>query len=297
MNTQSQHTRAIFQALLVTFLWSTSWVLIKWGLRDIPALSFAGLRYGLAFLILLPFSLRVNHNTSFRKLSRSDWLQLVLLGLLFFAITQGAQFLGLVYLEAMTASVLLNFTSPVVALFGIIFLDEKPGFRQWFGVALCLIGICLYFFPVQIPWQQAVGILIVLVGVLANAGSSILGRKINRTRRIDPLIVTVISMGIGAFMLIIVGFFTQGIPSLSGWSWLIIVWMAAVNTAFAFTLWNRTLQNLTAVELTVINGTMLIQIAILAWIFLGERLSPLEFVGLLILGIGSVLVQLRNKND
>jgi drug/metabolite transporter (DMT)-like permease len=46
----SSHTRAILQALLVTFLWSTSFVLIKIGLQDIPALSFAGLRYSLALL-------------------------------------------------------------------------------------------------------------------------------------------------------------------------------------------------------------------------------------------------------
>jgi drug/metabolite transporter (DMT)-like permease len=46
---------AIAQALLVTFLWSTSWVLIKVGLSDLelPPLSFAGLRYLLAALILL----------------------------------------------------------------------------------------------------------------------------------------------------------------------------------------------------------------------------------------------------
>ena len=53
----SPQTRARFQALFVTFLWSTSWVLIKIGLQDIPALTFAGLRYGLAFLCLLPFLL------------------------------------------------------------------------------------------------------------------------------------------------------------------------------------------------------------------------------------------------
>ncbi|HXV99759.1 MAG TPA: EamA family transporter, partial [Anaerolineae bacterium] len=53
----SAHLKTILQALLVTFLWSTSWVLIKFGLRDIPALTFAGLRYSLAFLCLLPFVL------------------------------------------------------------------------------------------------------------------------------------------------------------------------------------------------------------------------------------------------
>jgi hypothetical protein len=52
------HPAHVLQALLVTFLWSTSWVLIKIGLVDIPALTFAGLRYALATLVLLPFVLR-----------------------------------------------------------------------------------------------------------------------------------------------------------------------------------------------------------------------------------------------
>ena len=46
---RSPRLRAILQALLVTTLWSTSWVLVKIGLEDIPAVTFAGLRYFLAF--------------------------------------------------------------------------------------------------------------------------------------------------------------------------------------------------------------------------------------------------------
>jgi len=50
----SERVTAVLQALFVTFLWSTSWVLIKIGLEQIPALTFAGLRYSLAFLCLVP---------------------------------------------------------------------------------------------------------------------------------------------------------------------------------------------------------------------------------------------------
>jgi len=50
----SAHARATAEALFVTFLWSTSWVLIKWGLPSIPPLTFAGLRYVMAFLCLAP---------------------------------------------------------------------------------------------------------------------------------------------------------------------------------------------------------------------------------------------------
>ncbi len=50
----SSHGRAVLEALLVTFLWSTSWILMRIGLREIPALTFAGLRYTIAALVLLP---------------------------------------------------------------------------------------------------------------------------------------------------------------------------------------------------------------------------------------------------
>ena len=122
----SLHRRAVFQALFVTFLWSTSWVLIKIGLIDIPALTFAGLRYVLAFLFLLPLTLRSAQRTVIAKLSARQWGLLAALGILFYSIVQGAQFIGLTYLPAATVSLILNFTSLVVALMGMVWLSERP---------------------------------------------------------------------------------------------------------------------------------------------------------------------------
>ena len=118
----SAHNIALFQALLVTILWSTSWVLIKIGLVDIPALTFAGLRYSLAFLCLLPLALRRSQRQALRDINRRQWLLLVLYGLGFYAIVQGAQFVGLAYLEAATVSLLLSFTSIIVAFMGLSWL-------------------------------------------------------------------------------------------------------------------------------------------------------------------------------
>jgi drug/metabolite transporter (DMT)-like permease len=53
------HLRAVLEALFVTVLWSSSWVLIKTGLRDIPPLTFAGLRYAIAAAILAPIAFRL----------------------------------------------------------------------------------------------------------------------------------------------------------------------------------------------------------------------------------------------
>ena len=124
-------------------------------------------------------------------------------------------------------------------------------------MVLNLGGVLVYFYPAAALRAEAVGLLVVLLGVLANAGSSILGRRINRRGDIDPLSVTAVSMGIGAVALLTTGLAAQGLPPLSARHWMIIAWLAVVNTAFAFTLWNRTLRTLTAVESSIINSTML----------------------------------------
>ena len=140
------------------------------------------------------------------------------------------------------------------------------------------------------------GLIIMMVGVLANALSAVLGRDINRGGKINPYIVTLISMGLGSVMLLTAAIIIEGLPLLGLKSVLYILWLAIVNTAFAFIIWNFTLRSLTAVESSIINGTMLIQIALLAYLFLGEGISLKEGMGLIIAGIGAILVQLKLKH-
>jgi len=292
----SPHLQAVLQALFVTFLWSTSWVLIKIGLQDIPALPFAGLRYTLAFLSLLPFALRRDRLSSLRRLPPGVWFRLVLLGLLFYAVTQGAQFLSLFYLPAVTVNLLLGFTPIIVAALGLALLGEPPTLVQWGGTGLYVVGVLVYFQLDLAPAGQTVGLIVAAVAVLANALSSVLGRHVNRAQELEPTTVTLLSMGIGAIVLLVVGALIQGLPRLSPTNWAIIVWLAVVNSALAFTLWNHTLRTLSAMESSLINNTMLIQIPILAVVFLGERLTWREVGGLALAAAGILIVQLSRRN-
>jgi drug/metabolite transporter (DMT)-like permease len=291
----SPHLLAILQALFVTFLWSTSWVFIKFGLNDhIPALTFAGLRYTLAFVCLLLVALfRPVLLSPLRTLSRREWGVLILLGLLYYTVNQGAQFLGLAALPAATVNLLLSFTAVVVTILGIYLLSEHPTALQWGGVTLYVIGVVVYFYPIALPAAQVVGVAIVLVGVLGNTFATLIGRNLNQKNHLTPFFITLVSMGIGSIILLVTGVATQGLPTLSASNWLIVGWLALANTAFAFTLWNHTLRTLSAMESSVINNAMLIQIPILAWLFLGESMTGKEVLALVIAGLGILLVQLR----
>ncbi|NOH04474.1 MAG: DMT family transporter [Chloroflexi bacterium] len=289
------HLAAVAQALLVTFLWSTSWVLIKIGLKaDLPAVTFAGLRYTLAFLCLLPLVLLSQSRLqTLRELPARGWVELSILGVVFYTLTQGAQFVSLAFLPAATLTLLLNFSPILIAFFGIANKTEATPPAQWGGILLSIVGALVYFLPVSIEAGQIPGLLAGLLALLANSGSSIFGRYVNSQGKLDPLLVTAVSMGIGGILMLVIGTVTQGIGTLQFTQWAIIGWLALVNTALAFTLWNKSLQTLTAVESSIINGTMLPQIAILAWMFLGEPLGAKQVIGIAFVGAGTLIVQLR----
>lgn len=292
MNTR---LRAVLLALFVVFLWATSWIFIKIGLQDIPPLTFAGIRYLIAFLCLLVFLQFTPHISGMRSLTFHRWMRLIVLGVLFYAVTQGASFVALAYLPAVTVNLIWNFSSVTVAVLGIIWLSEIPTPFQWGGILLALVGAGIYFLPVAIPSSQTIGIVVSLLGVLANALSSILGRDVNRTLDIPPLVVTVISMGAGSVLLLGTGLAVEGLPAINLRGWAIILWLAVVNTAFAFTLWNQTLRTLTAIESSIINSTMMIWIPIFAVLFLGEAITAKEILGLIMAGAGTLIVQLGRQ--
>jgi drug/metabolite transporter (DMT)-like permease len=126
---------AILQALLVISLWSSSWVLIKWGLRDLPPLTFAGLRYFLAFLVLVPFASSSSNRLALKRLSRGSFVHLVILGLLLYGLAVGAQFVALSYLPAVTTRLILSFSTVTVALLSGALLRERT-LQLWNFVAL-----------------------------------------------------------------------------------------------------------------------------------------------------------------
>jgi drug/metabolite transporter (DMT)-like permease len=292
---EPDHGRAVGEALFVTFLWSTSYVLIAVGLRELPALTFAGLRYALAFFVLVPFFVRAGGHRTLRELSAREWLSLVALGVVLYALTQGAQFAALVTLRPATVSLVLSFTPAVVALLAGATLGERPTRGGWVGIALLSVGALLYLSPGLAP-AEIVGLAIAVLALLANATGAVLGRHANLGGR-SPLFVTTVSMGIGSVLLLATGVGLQGLPAPSPGTWLLVAWLSVVNTAVAFTLWNRCLTVLSAVESSVVNNTMLVQVALLGWLALGQALSPVELLGLLGVGIGALVVQLSGRRD
>lgn len=285
----SPRMKATVEGLLVTLLWSSSYVLTKIGLFEISPLTLVGFRYLIASLILLPIAISKGEHQS---LSNDAWWKLGILGLLGYTVAQGLQCVGLYYLPSVSVTLILNFTPILVLLLNRVFTGAIPRRDQIAGMALVVLAASL-FFSDQLIEYNLMGFVFTFVSGIGWAGYMVASKILFKAKEVSALGNTAFSMAMGTALLSSSAYFIEGWRPVPMTGWLIIIWLGVVNTALAFFLWNHALETLEAFELSVLQNTMLIQITILSLIFLGETLQPVKYFYLALVFIGVYIVQSR----
>jgi len=288
---------AVVLGVAVTFLWATSVVLIRVGLteEDAQPLGFAGVRFTLAAILLLPLALPRLRAVRVWTADRRSLLGVVIYGLLMFCVAQVGFYVALGDLSAATVGLLMGLAPVVTAVVTMRSRQERASLLQVLGIGV-LIGGVLVYFGVEPP---AAGLSVALLAGIAIpivvGGSARLGRYLALdARRLygGPLGLTALAMTVGGVTTLTLAIVVEGMPAFSPRAWLLIVWLAAINTALAYTLWTQTQRTLRAVEASVLADLTVILIALLGWVALGEALDPLQIAGLLLAVTGVFLVQL-----
>lgn len=288
---RSPRGAALLQAILVTILWSSSYILIKIGLVELPPLTFAALRYFLAFLGLVFVQRLRGEPIVPQRLTSRSWGALAGLGLTLYALVPAAMFIALSLMPVVTVNLVFQAGIPIlVALLSGLVLAEPTSRLQWGGVLITVLGI-YFFFPARPQGVEVVGIALAALTAAGVAVSNLLTRFLMRDRTLPAPQVSIVSMGIGSSLLLVVSLAAETFPRLSWGSVLLLGWLALVNTAFAFTLWNRVLRTLTALEGGVIANAQIVEVAVLAWIVLGEGMGVQRILAALLILLGVTLVQ------
>ena len=286
------YLRALLEGLLVTFLWSTSYVLMKIGLRTLPPLTLAAYRYVIASAVLMMVALSRDRGLLVKD--KESLPKLLVLGISGYSVAQGLQCVALFYLPAVTVTFLLNFTPVMVLLLGVVFLREFPLPLQLAGMALVLLGAYLFFLA-PVSGAELTGIMVTLLSGLGWAVYMTLSRQFLRGERFRTLNLTALTMFFGSVVLLFSALIVDRPVQMSLSEWAIILWLSLVNTALAFVLWNHALETVRAFELSVLQNTMLIQIGVLAWSFLGEELTSMKLIAMVMVFIGVLIVQTVKK--
>jgi drug/metabolite transporter (DMT)-like permease len=121
----------------------------------------------------------------------------------------------------------------------------------------------------------------------------ILGRKVILSRQVDSLSLTVIPLGVGGGTLLPTALAIEEPPRLSITGMGIVLWLALINTALVFWLYNHALRLLTAFEMSVVVNLTPLITAVWSWLLLKEKLGSLQILGMITVIIGIGLVQWR----
>jgi drug/metabolite transporter (DMT)-like permease len=291
----SGRTRALSLGVLVTLLWSSSWLLIRWGdARSFDPVALAAARYVLAAGVLVGIAV-VRHRSELRALLHDhDALRHVAArGVTYYALTQAAQFIAIVHQPAATTSLLLSGTVIVVAVLSRAVLAEPLPKAVPVGAAVVVVGSALY--SLGDLGFSGVGIAAATVALLGNSAATLLGRRVSRDHAHHPIVLTSVSMAIGAVALVAFAALThRPLPHVDAATAGVIGWMGLINTAAAFSVWTWVLRHVTAAQAAGINNLMLVEIAGLGWIALGEGLGPIDIAAISLTTAGVALTQRRN---
>lgn len=288
--------RALIEGLVTVLLWASSFVIVKVGLAHVSPAALAGLRYFGGFLILFP-ALWLGSRTSspaFVHYDRGVWLRLLAMGLAAYPLANGLLFWALRYLSPTVGAFSTSLSPFLVLALGALFLREWPTRRQFLGLAVMTLGSAVFF---AVRWQAeewwALGAL--GLSTLGFAVFSILGRDFARARQVDPLSLTVFPLGLGGGALLLGVLAFEGLPQLELAGLGIVIWLAVMNTALGYWLYNRALRVLTAFEMNVLLNAIPLATALLAWLWPGDSLSARQWAGLVTAAAGILLVQWPGK--
>jgi drug/metabolite transporter (DMT)-like permease len=198
---------------LLVAIWSSTWVAIKIGLEDAPALLGAGIRFTLAGLLLLGFA------AASRRPLRTDWVLGALLAVFPFAITYGLVYWGEQHIPSGLTAVLFGVMPLYTALLGALLLHDEPlRLRLLLGVAIAIGGLALAFSESLHLGAEDMAAAGAIAVVLSPLGASIgnISTKRRDGGRIDAVVVNGWGMLAGGMLLLA--------ASAAGESWGDFVW-------------------------------------------------------------------------
>lgn len=285
---------AIFSGVAVSLIWASSFIVIKMGLRYLNPLTLAGLRYFIAFVLLAPWLAALGRR--YRKPALNHWKRLLVMGICAYPLAMGMLFLALQYLSATAGSFLFSMTPLPILFLGILMLREVPTGWQYIGVALTVAGSILFFLDglsAGEPW----GLGLAILAIISYAVFSILGRGVVRAKHFDTVTVTAIPLCFGGGILLLGAIVLEGMPEFSLAGGAIVIWLAGINTALAYILYNYSLKVLTALELNILLNLMPLETALMAWLVLNDKLTLAHFVGMITVILGVVVVQWKTRGQ
>lgn len=275
--------RSHLALLTAIAIWGASFLVTKSALSDMGPLTVLLLRFGSAFIFLLPFAWSRGY-----RFSLSVTPRFVLFGVTGIVLHNGLETAGLVYTSSAAAAMVSAALPALTVTASVWFLRERVSITNAIGIAISFAGVLLVASAGSEGTGnlQLVGNALVLAGLLSWVAFTIQAKKMPTDHH--PLAAT--AAGIGGALLFLIPlavwelsvsappeFTLQGVGALA--------YLGALSSAVAYWLWNHALAEMDA-SLAAPYLNLIPALAVILAVLVGESVAPEQFIGGAIVAVG-----------
>lgn len=283
---------ALIGLLVLTLIWSYSWIAMKQVTLYIGAFDFTALRCICGALLL--FLVLLLRGRGMRPTPFGYTLAIALL--------QTCGMIGLAQWALMSGGAgkvaILTYTMPFwVVIMAALFLGERMRRLQYVAIGVAAVGLCL----VMQPWQLDLSslksaLLAILSGISWGASAIVAKRMYRRHPGLDLLALTSWQMLYAAAIMSAVALVVpqqpvEWHPAVFG----ALAYSAILATALAWSLWLYVLRNLPAGIASLSTLAVPVFGVLFSWWLLGEKPDGLETVGIVLIVCALAVISLKKR--
>jgi drug/metabolite transporter (DMT)-like permease len=293
---QERKMATISAYVLLCIVWSSTWLAIKVGLRDLPPIWFVAIRFLIAIAVLLAVSIGRTH---LLPRTRRDSAVLAFTGVIMFTLNYGLLFWAEEHVSSGLAAVL----QATIPMFGMIFAHWLiPSERlRWPRVAgaLVAIGGVAVICGKLLDRNGAMafwGGLAIVIGAAGAALSNVILKR--RALDLSPAMIAGWQMIFGTVPMLVLGLVMEGNPlhfHWTGMAWFCLLYLAVIGSALTFLLlyWlmlRMPVTNLQTIALITPPGAVAF-----GWLAGGETFSAWSLVGAALVLVGVWMIFRRTE--
>ena len=287
----------IFLAIIACLLWSTAYAGIKIGLQYDTPLHFAGIRFIISGLMILPFTVKP---AIFFSMIRNHWKIVFWVTFLQTLVNYTLFYFGMDLVPGALGAVIVGSQPLVTAVVAsMMHGGDKLTRRKVVTIILGISGVILISAGRQAfklgSAAELLGVVMILGANIATATSNVFVSL--KSRGINPFVLSSTSLLVGGIIMFLLSIPLEARPAgpKPGEYWIDLAWLSFMS-AVAFSLWFKLLQrpHVKVSELNLWKFIIPVVGAILSWLLVpGEKPEWLTIAGMIII-TASLIVFFKN---
>lgn len=296
----SRLSLAYLALIATTFAWASSLILAKIVFTEnVGPIVFVALRYTLATPFLLIVVLHQKRRKTTEDVKR-HWKILALAGLSGPFISQIMQYIGLELTAASDALLLMNLTPIFAVILAAFLLKEAITKEKVAGLLLATVGATLIIMNISpgnavFDLSRLLGDLIVIASTFFFAINGIAGKI--AVKSVDAVSITFYSTLVAVPFIWLSAVFLEDVTILFRMSvnaWVIVLWVAIVNTVLAFILYYESMKYIEASRVQITLNLVGVWGVLMSVMVLQETVTILQIAGGFLTIIGVAIAQMMS---